>query len=404
VPRRSLAAGLLALLVTLTGLAPGIAPQVAASSCSGWTSETTPPPSIHVFRHATGAVDTVNFKVYAKNVLSREWIGSWTTASLRSGALAVKNYAWYQVLHWRGGVNGGGLCFDVRDDTQDQVYDPSKPTWSTAASAVDDTWATLVTKNGHIFATYYNAGAVNEPCGSNANGWKAYQWGTQACGLDGLSVTQIILTYYYPDVTVANPPPGGSPPPSPSPTPAPSATPAPSSAATPGPTASASASATPNATPTPRPTPLPTPKPTAAPLPTPPPDQQPGGGQATVATASAPPPPPPAHPAPVVAKPSAKSEAHPRPTIDWTRLRLSAPASGPLEWPWLTSLDVGAADRAALAARGAATFDDTEVDSASSIDPRLATFRAMVGPASDRLFNALLAMAGDDAIAALLRW
>jgi len=95
---------------------------------------------------------------------------------------------------------------------------------------------------------------------------------------------------------------------------------------------------------------------------------------------------------------------HPRLAIDWTRLRLNAPASGPLEWPWLTSLDVGAADRAALAARRGTAFDDTNIDSASSIDPRLATFRAMVGPATDRLFNALLGMAGDDAIAALLRW
>jgi hypothetical protein len=77
--------------------------------------------------------------------------------------------------------------------------------------------------------------------------------------------------------------------------------------------------------------------------------------------------------------------------IDWTRLRMKAPASGPLKWPGLTSLDVGA------------TFLDTNVDSARSIDPRLATFRAMVGPATDRLFNALLGMAGDDAIAALLR-
>jgi len=387
-------------MATLTGLAPGIAPQVAASSCSGWTSETTPPPTIHVFRHATGAVDAVDFKVYAKNVLSREWISSWTTESLRSGALAVKNYAWYQVLHWRGGVNGEGACFDVRDDTQDQVYDPSKPTWPTAASAVDDTWLTLVTKNGHIFATYYNAGAVNEACGSNANGWKAYQWGTQACGLDGLSASQIILTYYYPDVTVANPPPGGSPPPSPSPTPTPTPAPSatPTATATPQPSANASASATPNATPTLRPTPVPTPKPT--PLPTPPPDQQPGGGQATVTTATAPPPPPPAHPAPVVAK----GDVTQRPTIDWTRLRLQAAASGPLEWPGLSATDVGADDRAVLIAQGGTAVDATNVDAATIGDPRLATFRAMVGQAADRLLRALMAMTQSDSIASLLRW
>ena len=56
-------------------------------------------PAIRVYRQATGAVDTVDFRTYLKNVLSREWIGWWTTESLRSGALAVQAYAWYQVLH-----------------------------------------------------------------------------------------------------------------------------------------------------------------------------------------------------------------------------------------------------------------------------------------------------------------
>ena len=136
-PRRALVAASLAVLTALTGGLPAWVAPTAASSCSSWTSETDPPPAIRVFRHASGAVDTVDFRTYAANVLSREWIGSWTAESLRAGALAVKSYAWYQVLHWRGGVNPGGACFDLRDDTADQVYDPSKATWSTAATAVD---------------------------------------------------------------------------------------------------------------------------------------------------------------------------------------------------------------------------------------------------------------------------
>src|SRR5512142_425193 len=172
--RRTLATAVLAVAMTSGGLLPGMIPTAAAASCSSWTSETTPPPTIRVFRHATGAVETVDFRTYAKNVLSREWIASWTTESLRSGALAVKSYAWYQVLHWRGGVNADGACFDVRDDTWDQVYDPSQPTWSTSAAAVDATWSWVVNKSGHIFPTYYNAGTSGEACGANANGWKAY--------------------------------------------------------------------------------------------------------------------------------------------------------------------------------------------------------------------------------------
>jgi hypothetical protein len=417
------AATLLAALVSLGALAPGVTAPVAAASCSGWTSETTPPPTIRVYRHATGAVDTVDFQTYAANVLSREWIGSWTTESLRSGALAVKNYAWYQVLHWRGGVNASGQCFDLRDDTYDQVYDPSTPTWSTAAAAVNDTWSTMVTKSGHIFATYYNAGTVGEPCGANANGWKAYQWGTQACGLAGMSASQIILTYYYPGVTVTGAPPSGGSPtatPTPTPTPAPSATatatptPAPSATATPTPaqaptptpapaatstpvesasptpTPASTAAPTPEVTSTPRPTPAPTatPRPTPVPSVAPPPSgqQQPGGGQLSLATSSAPPPPPPSDPTPAVAalppSPAERAAA--------ARLLLGDPAAGPTEWPGLSPRSNEPAILLVAVSGHAVGGGDLPAASPGPIDPRLAAFRALIGPAMDRLATALL--------------
>jgi hypothetical protein len=315
--RRTFVAACLAALTTFAAATPwlGATPRVAAASCSGWTSQTQPPPTIRVFRHASGVVETVDFRTYAKNVLSREWIGSWTTESLRSGALAVKHYAWYQVLHWRGGVNGAGQCFDLRDDTTDQVYDPSKATWSSAAAAVDATWATRVLKNGAVFPTYYNAGAVNEACGTNANGWRMYQWGTQGCGLAGRTAAEIVLIYYYPGVTVTDAP-ASSATPTPTPAPTPTATPVPTTPA-PTPAATPSPGETPPSTPIPTPGPTPTAQPTAtpppapppaatpAPLPTPPPTQElPGGGQSTVAGAAQPPPPPPADPEPVVAAPS----------------------------------------------------------------------------------------------------
>jgi hypothetical protein len=311
--RRTLAAACVAAFLALGTAVPwfGLAPPVAAASCSNWTSQQLTPPTIRVFRHVSGAVETVDFPAYAKNVLSREWIGSWTTESLRSGALAVKHYAWYQVLHWRGGVNSSGECFDVRDDTSDQVYDPSKPTWSTAAAAVDATWGTRVLKNGAIFATYYNAGAANEACGANANGWKMFQWGTQGCGLAGRTAAEIVLTYYYPGVSVTDAPAPTATPlptliPTPSPTPAPTPSPTPTPETIPGPTPTVGPTPTPTAQPTAAPTA--TPAPTPAPLPTPPPVQeQPGGGQATVVDAAAPPPPPPADPERVVAAAAAST-------------------------------------------------------------------------------------------------
>jgi hypothetical protein len=236
-----------------------------------------------VYRTGTGVVETVDFIGYVKNVLSREWISSWTTESLRSGALAVKNYAWYQVIHWRGYLNGAGSCFDVFDSTRDQHYDPSRPTYPAMAAAVDATWSTLAQKQGRIFATYYNAGQPYEACGAGANGWQMFQWGTQACGIDGRSAAQI-MEIYYPGVVVSAAPPAAPPPATPAPTPAPSATPAPTP-----PISSPGAS--------PVATPIPTAEPTPAPAPAPPPVLLPGGGQVGLA---APPPPPPADPEPVV--------------------------------------------------------------------------------------------------------
>jgi hypothetical protein len=345
---RPIAAALLAalLLVGASGL-PGSSAPVAAASCSSWTSERQPPPTIRVFRNATGAVETVDFRAYLKNVLSREWIGSWTTESLRSGALAVKNYAWYQVLHWRGYVNDAGQCFDIFDTTRDQVYNPSRPTWSTAAAAVDATWSTLALRDGHIFPAYYNAGTVGEACGANANGWKMFQWGTQACGLAGRTAAQI-MSIYYANVVVTDAP--AATPATPSPTPAPTTAPTPSAPPTPAPTTAPTPSGT--ATPstpapaTPRPTPVPTSQPTPAPtpiataLPTPPPATQlPGGGQSGVVGIAAPPPPPPPSPRPVVVRPSEQpaTPAAVAPTLRETR---SIPQHADLVTTTSTRLDM----------------------------------------------------------------
>jgi hypothetical protein len=290
--RRTNAAGMLAAILCATFVLPmATAPPVAAAGeCGTYSSESVPPSTIRVFRTATGAVDTVDFRAYVKNVLSREWISSWTTESLRSGALAVKHYAWYQVVHWRGYTNAAGQCFDVFDSTRDQHYDPSRATYASMAAAVDATWSTLALKNGRLFATYYNAGQVNEPCGARANGWQMFQWGTQACGLAGKSAAQIIGTYYS-GVTVSSAPPPATPPPTPIPTPAPTVAPTPAPTATPP---AGSANPGPTAAPAPSPPPA---TPAPSPVPSSPPTAMPGGGQVGL---TAPPPPPPPDPAPVV--------------------------------------------------------------------------------------------------------
>ncbi|MGI8872455.1 MAG: SpoIID/LytB domain-containing protein [Candidatus Limnocylindria bacterium] len=394
--RPSVAATLAAVML-LAAAAPNVAPPIAAASCSGWVSEVVPPPSIRVYRVATGAVETVDFRRYVKNVLSREWIGSWSAASLQAGAVAVKSYAWYQVLHWRGFTNSASECLDVRDDGYDQVYDPSAPTWSTAAAAVDSTWATRVLKDGRLFPTYYNAGRPGERCAANANGWRMYQWGTQACGLAGRAASAILAAYYYPGVTVAGGGPIGSPPATPiatqRPTPAP--TPIPVTTSRPTPTATPRGSGPPRSSPTaapvgtPRATLLPTPSRTAMPTPLPAPavaplpDQQlPGGGQLPLASAAT----PPAAPAPipqasvVSAEPVAGVDAPPARTTEGS-------------WPrGMSALHVLAGlDRID---RSSSVFGQILGDPGAPLDARLLAFRQLIGPAIERLLAAIAAHLG----------
>ena len=81
---RRVASALAAITLAVT-LAPVAVPTPAsaAGACGTYRSETAAPSTIRVYRTATGAVDTVDFRTYVKNVLSREWISSWTTESLR---------------------------------------------------------------------------------------------------------------------------------------------------------------------------------------------------------------------------------------------------------------------------------------------------------------------------------
>lgn len=306
--RRALAAWALAALCMLASTPSP--PATAAALCGGYASQTTPPPTVRVYRAAAGTVETVDFRAYLKNVLSREWISSWTTESLRAGALAVKDYAWYQVLHWRGYVSASGECFDLFDTTRDQVYDPSRPIYAPMAAAVDATWTTLALRSGSIVPTYYNAGGANEPCGANANGWQMFQWGSQACGLEGRSAAQIMSVYYSGIQVIAAPPPSPSAP-TPTPTPAPTPTPRPSATASPSSPPAPSSSSQPTTQPTPGATPTP-PATTELAGPAPPPEV-PGGGQVGLA---APPPPPPPDPTPIVvtAPASVAAPAAPLPT------------------------------------------------------------------------------------------
>ncbi|MEV4705397.1 peptidase inhibitor family I36 protein [Actinoplanes sp. NPDC049316] len=168
------------------------------SGCSTDGTNTKLPSTILVYRTGLGRVDRVDFKTYVKNVLPNEWVTSWPDASLEAGAMAVKSYGWYWALHSTRKTSGG-QCYDVRDDTADQVYRPSSAQSSTS-SAVDRTWSARMTRSGNILQAHYCS--TTTACGGWVDGDWLSQYGSRDLANAGKSY-QTILRHYYDDVALS---------------------------------------------------------------------------------------------------------------------------------------------------------------------------------------------------------
>ena len=185
--------------------ATGPATALAAGTCTGWPSDSVPPTAIRVLRTsgpASGTVQVVNFHDYATVVMAAEWGAGNPADALEAGAVAVKEYAWYHAMFWRGGTATDGSCYDLVDSSLDQIYAPE--THVPAASlvtAVDATWGVTVRRSTSLFVTHYQAGA-NVACGANADGAHLYQVSATHCAQDGMTYDQILTTYYGPNVQV----------------------------------------------------------------------------------------------------------------------------------------------------------------------------------------------------------
>ncbi|MGC8634451.1 MAG: SpoIID/LytB domain-containing protein [Candidatus Limnocylindrales bacterium] len=197
VPGPLAAAGLLGAL--------GPSPVLAAAQCTGWTSDTTPPAAIRVLRTAgpaAGTVQVVPFQQYVDVVMAAEWGPGDPAEALKAGAVAVKQYAWYHAMYWRGGTAPDGACYDVVDSSMDQVYSPETETPSTTEiAAVQATWGETLLKSGAFFATHYDGGS-SVPCGANADGWHLYQVSAMHCAEGGMLADAILQTYYGPNLVI----------------------------------------------------------------------------------------------------------------------------------------------------------------------------------------------------------
>jgi len=195
-------------LTTILWLPTVTPPPVAqAATCTGWTSTRVPPPTIRVLRTSTGRVQTIDFKTYVQRVLDVEWPSNWPTSAIETGAVAVKQYGWYYTMHYRGGKATGG-CYDVVDNTNDQIYRDITPE-AVFVAAVDATWDTTITRNGSFVLTGYRSGstAASLGCGDDADGYHLFQHTSYHCGLDGKTAEEILAIYYGPNVEIWKPAP-----------------------------------------------------------------------------------------------------------------------------------------------------------------------------------------------------
>ncbi len=184
-------AGLIAILFAIPGAALASAqPQ----KCTGWNSTTVPPSTIKVYRVSEGKVDSVDFKDYVMRVVSREW--NVKQGALRNaGAVAVKQYAWYYAIHYRGGKYNGA-CYDVKDTTADQLYAEKSITAlpDTVKKSVDLTWSWSLHRGNKFPLTGYRRGA-DVACGENA-GYHLYVKSARKCANAGWSAEEILAKYY----------------------------------------------------------------------------------------------------------------------------------------------------------------------------------------------------------------
>ncbi|MEO6350937.1 MAG: SpoIID/LytB domain-containing protein [Candidatus Limnocylindrales bacterium] len=164
--------------------------------CTEWSSNKQPPPTIRVYRVSEGMVDEVDFKVYVTRVVSREW--NVKQRELRkAGAVAVKQYAWFHVLHYRGG-SYDGKCYDVKDSTADQLY-ASKPISQIprgVKKAVQNTWSWRLRRPDGTFPMTGYRGGENVGCAENVNGYKLYVRSAKKCAAEGWSAEKILTVYY----------------------------------------------------------------------------------------------------------------------------------------------------------------------------------------------------------------
>ena len=155
-------------------------------------TEFNPPNTIRVYIKDTGRVNNIDFTEYIQDVLPNEWIASWPEDQcLRAGAMAVKTYSWYCVLH----PDFPDLGADVTDDPNDNQHYVDGSNQPRTNAAIRDTGGIgIQNSNNKIFRAEYRTGTSGDP--GNEHGGKMSQYGSRYLAQQGYDFIDI-CDYYY---------------------------------------------------------------------------------------------------------------------------------------------------------------------------------------------------------------
>jgi hypothetical protein len=174
--------------------------EVAADSCTGWTSRRQPPRTVRVLLTRSDRVVKVRFRTYVARVMaSGEWPSRLPRALLAAGGFAAKQYAWYHALkgnHRPWYRNAQGQCYDVRNDTNDQLYAKGADPTRRQFRALDRLWLTSLRRKDRFILTGYRASGFSGICARDADGWRLYARSAHHCARKDLNAKRILRAYY----------------------------------------------------------------------------------------------------------------------------------------------------------------------------------------------------------------
>ncbi|HYG57011.1 MAG TPA: SpoIID/LytB domain-containing protein [Symbiobacteriaceae bacterium] len=138
-------------------------------------------------------VKTVSFDDYVVNSLPNEWVPSWNQESLQAGAMAVKMFAWYKVLH---PMKLDGWEYDLDNTTNFQTYREGNRFQQTDEAHWRIRNQAYAMPDGTIIELNYRAGYEKNPNWQYRNANMMAQWGSEYWARRGYNMLRILQWYY----------------------------------------------------------------------------------------------------------------------------------------------------------------------------------------------------------------